>query len=123
DGRIYVQAEVDGRGPFRFAVDTGASGLARADASLVSALGLRIERPAANSDGIRTSAVDTTRFRSLRLGGLARENLHVMTRDYNGTMAPEAAFAGIIARDFFADGLLVIDYPSKTLSFSRALSI
>src|SRR5690606_30108584 len=45
DGRIYVQAEVDGRGPFRFAVDTGASGLGRADSSLVATLGLELDRP------------------------------------------------------------------------------
>ena len=42
DGRIYVQARVNGQGPFRFAVDTGASGLARADAKLVQALGLSL---------------------------------------------------------------------------------
>jgi hypothetical protein len=30
DGRIYVQARVNGREPYRFAVDTGASGIGRA---------------------------------------------------------------------------------------------
>ena len=47
DGRIYVQARADGQGPFRFAVDTGASGMARADSSLVSALGLKPHAQAA----------------------------------------------------------------------------
>ena len=41
DGRIYIQATVNDRGPFKFAVDTGASGLGRADTSLVSILGLK----------------------------------------------------------------------------------
>lgn len=123
DGRIHVQATVDGRGPFRFAVDTGASGLGRADSSLVAALGLATGHPALNSDGVNTAAIDTTTLASLDIGGLVRRDLVVPTRDYNGKAAPEAALSGIVARDFFADGLLVIDYPRKTLSFSRSLGL
>jgi hypothetical protein len=123
DGRIYVQAKVDGRGPFRFAVDTGASGLGRADSSLVSTLGLKIEGATTNSDGMNTAQIDTTTFHSLDVGGLVRNDMAVPTRDYNGRMAPEAAFAGIVARDFFSDGLLAIDYPGKTIAFSRKLAL
>lgn len=123
DGRIYVQARVNGRGPFRFAVDTGASGVARADASLVGALGLGVQGQAKTSDGVQTASVDTTHLDSLELGGLARRDLDVITRDYSSRKSPESAFAGIIAREFFADGLLVIDYPRKTLSFSRTRAL
>jgi hypothetical protein len=123
DGRIYVQANVDGKGPFRFAIDTGASGPGRADSSLVSALGLALGHPEANSDGVNTADIDTTTLGSLDVGGLVRKNLSVPTRDYNGRMAPEARFSGIVGREFFADGLLVIDYPRKTVSFSRKLSL
>lgn len=123
DGRIYVQARVNGRGPFRFAVDTGASGLARADASLVATLGLALQGQASTSDGVQTAKVDTTHLDSLELGGLARRDLDVITRDYSGRKSPDAAFSGIIAREFFSDGLLVIDYPGKTLSFSRTRAL
>ena len=123
DGRIYVQAKVNGRSPFRFAIDTGTSGLGRADTSLVSALGLKIGHPTANSDGVKTTEIDSTMLSSLNVGGLNRENVQVITRDYNSKMAPEAAFAGIVAREFFSDGLLIIDYPKKTISFSRKLSL
>lgn len=123
DGRIYVQAKVNGRGPFKFAVDTGASGLGRADASLVFALGLEIQEPTTNSDGVKTSEADTTHIDSLAVGGLSRQNLSVITRDYNSMMSPASAFSGIVAREFFGDGLLVIDYPRKTLSFSESLSL
>lgn len=121
DGRIYVQASVNDRGPFRFAVDTGASGMARADASLVTSLGLSMHGDTTTSDGVTNATVETTRFDSLELGGLVRRDLEVIARDYNSRNAPEAVFSGIIAREFFSDGLLVIDYPRKTLSFSRAL--
>lgn len=119
DGRIYVQVLVNGRGPFRFAVDTGASGMARADISLVTLLGLSMHGDAITSDGVKSAEVETTRLESLELGSLARHNLDVIARDYNSRNAPDAAFSGIIAREFFSDGLLVIDYPRKTLSFSR----
>lgn len=123
DGRIYVQARVNGHGPFRFAIDTGASGLARADASLVSTLGLAIQGQTSTSDGVRTAKVDTTHLDSLELGNLTRRDIDVITRDYSGRKPPEAAFSGIIAREFFSDGLLVIDYPNKILSFSRTSAL
>jgi len=123
DGRIYVQARVNGRGPFKFAVDTGASGWGRADASLVAALHLKMHKPAMTSDGVRAAKVATVHLDSLELGGLSRKNLDVVTRDYSSRMSPDAAFSGIIGREFFADGLLIIDYPARTLSFSRKLSL
>ncbi len=123
DGRIYVQATVNERGPFRFAVDTGASGMGRADSSLVATLGLAVHDEADNSDGVTTSKADVTRFDSLEVGGLVRRNLEVMTRDYSGNKPPAEKFSGIIGRDFFNDGLLVIDYPNTTLSFSRSLAL
>lgn len=123
DGRIYVQADVNGRGPRRFAVDTGASGAGRADSSLVADLDLKLETPTLNSDGVRTAEADTVGIASLALGSLVRRELRVITRDYNSRMPAEAAFAGIIGRDFFNDGLLVIDYPRKRLSFSRRLHL
>ncbi len=123
DGRIYVEGEVNGRGPFRFAVDTGASGLGRADARLVTALDLEAGRQASNSDGVGTAQAGTVRLDSIGIGRLMREDLEVITRDYNASMAPEAAIDGIIAREFFVDGLLIIDYPRRVLSFSRTLAL
>lgn len=123
DGRIYVEVRVNGQGPFRFAVDTGASGMGRADASLVAALHLPVTGAATTSDAVATASVDTVRLASVELAGLARRDLEVMTRDYSARMAPEAAFAGILGRAFFADGLLVIDYPRRRLTFTRGAGL
>lgn len=123
DGRIYVQARANGRGPFRFAVDTGASGAGRADASLVAALGLQRQGRTDTSDGVQAATVDTVHLDSLELEGLPRKDLEIITRDYSSRMAAGAAFHGILGRGFFADGLLILDYPNKTLSFSRSLSL
>ncbi|MGH8215599.1 MAG: aspartyl protease family protein [Rhodanobacteraceae bacterium] len=123
DGRIYVQARVNGHGPYQFAVDTGASGWGRADVTLVSALHLKTENQTTTSDGVQTARVATVRFDSLELGGLSRKNLTVIARDYDSRMSPDTAFSGIIGREFFGDGLLIINYPERTLSFSRKLAL
>lgn len=123
DGHIYVQARVNDRGPFRFAVDTGASGIGRADTSLVDALSLAPQGQASTSDGVQTAVVDTVRLDSLALGGLVKSGVEVITRDYGSRMPAQARFHGILARDFFADGLLVLDYPRKRLSFSMTVSL
>ncbi|MCB1670060.1 MAG: aspartyl protease family protein [Gammaproteobacteria bacterium] len=122
-GRVYIEAMVNDLGPFTFAVDTGASGLGRADASLVAALNLTTAGVTSTSDGVSTSSVDTVRLASLAVGGLVKDNLEVITRDYSSSVPPEAAIAGIVGRDFFADGLLVIDFPARRLIFTRATGL
>ncbi|KIP87039.1 hypothetical protein SN15_04990 [Stenotrophomonas maltophilia] len=119
DGRIYLQVQVNGRGPFRFAVDTGASGIGRADSRLATALDLPLHGQATTSDGVASASVQTVRIDSLALGAVVRRDVEIITRDYNAHNAPEAAFMGILGRGFFDDGLLVLDYPRRTLSFSR----
>lgn len=119
DGRIYLQVHVNGRGPFRFSVDTGASGIGRADTRLATALDLPLHGQATTSDGVSSARVQTVRIDSLALGAVVRRDVEVITRDYNAHNAPEAAFMGILGRGFFDDGLLVIDYPRRKLSFSR----
>ena len=120
DGRVYVQARANGQGPFRFAVDTGASGTGRLDASLASTLRLPAAAAVKNSDGVQTRTAGTTHLDALALGGLVRHDVDLITRDYASKTAPKARFAGILGRDFFADGLLVIDYPRRTFSFTRS---
>lgn len=118
-GRVYIQARVNGGGPYIFAVDTGASGMGRADASLTRALDLPITSQTETSDGINSATVDMTRLETLEIGGFVRKNLDVITRDYSSKAPPGAAISGIVGREFFADGLLVIDFPGRTLIFSR----
>lgn len=120
DGRIYVTASVNRGGPYRFAVDTGASGMGRADARLVAALGLRASGQVDNSDGVRTTRSDTLRLEALALGGLVRRDVEVITRDYASRLSAAQRFDGILGRDFFGDGLLVIDYPNRLLAFTTA---
>jgi predicted aspartyl protease len=118
-GHIYVKAFVDGKGPYRFVVDTGASGIGRADQRLVAALSLRPVGHEQNSDGINSAPILLVSADSLRLGGLEKRHVTLASRDYNGHLKPgEAPVMGIIGRDFFRDRLLTIDYPARTIRSS-----
>lgn len=115
-GRIYVQAYVNEKGPFRFMVDTGASGIGRADVRLVEEVGLPITGTTTNSDGINTATVNQVGIKSLRIGQLAKNGIEVMSRDYNRNLLSGGQIEyGIIGREFFADYLLTIDYEHKEL--------
>lgn len=119
DGRIYLDVTVNGSGPYVFALDTGASGMGRADATLVDALGLPADGIGETSDGVASAQVDKVRIASVALAGLERRDLSVTARDYRSRMSPEAAFSGILGREFFADGLLAIDFQNQRLAFYR----
>lgn len=123
DGRIHVQVQVNGSGPYRFAIDTGASGMARADARLVRQLALPADASTRHSDGEQTAEADTVRINTLALDGLRRSDVIALTRDYNARQSKDAAFDGILARGFFADGVLIIDYPQRRLQFRRDINL
>lgn len=122
-GRVYIDAAVNGLGPFTFAVDTGASGIGRADASLTNALNLPFASKAETSDGVAVSEVDTVQIESLEVGGLVRTDLELISRDYSGSAPDGAEISGIVGRDFFGDGLLVIDFTNLTLTFTQSTGL
>jgi Aspartyl protease len=118
-GHIYVTAFVNGKGPYRFVFDTGASGMGRADRRLVSELSLRKVGEEQNSDGINVAAIDVVSADSIRLGSVEKRRVRLLSRDYNLHRKPtEAPLMGIIGRDFYRDRLLTIDYPKRTIRFS-----
>src|SRR5262245_27551371 len=74
-GSIYVEAFVEGQGPFRFEVDTGASGAGRVDLRLVEKLHLRVTGTTTNSDLVNTANISTVSLKSLRIGSLQRHDV------------------------------------------------
>lgn len=119
-GHIYVSAFVNGRGPYRFVLDTGASGMGRADTRLVDALSLKRIGQAQNSDGINVAQINIVEASSLRLGSVEQHDVQLASRDYNlHRKSGEAPVMGIIGRDFFKDRLVTIDYPARTIRFTH----
>lgn len=119
NGRIYVSAFVNGKGPYRFGFDTGASGMGRADTRLTTQLSLPKAGEAANSDGVRAVSSDVVSVGSLRIGNVEKRGVELLSRDYNKKLKVGAEpMMGIIGRDFMADRMVVIDYPARIIRFS-----
>ena len=125
NNRIYVPVFVNGNGPYRFAVDTGASGQGRADIRLTVTEALKTVGEAANSDGVKTISTQVVTARSVRLGDLELRDVEFLSRDYNRNLkAGDEPMMGILGREFFRGRLLIIDYPARTLRFpSGALAL
>lgn len=118
-GHIFIEAFVDGGGPYRFGFDTGASGVGRVDAALASDRSLPVVDSQTNSDGVVERRVDVVAVRRLRVGNVEKSNVKLLSRDYNkGRPAGVKPLMGIIGRDFFCDRVITIDYPARIIRFS-----
>jgi hypothetical protein len=115
-----VEVMVNGKGPFLFAIDTGAQGRARVDASLVERLGLQASGQAMGTDGSGRPgrAMAIIRLDSIQLGPLRFEQVDALSRDYN-TSPNMPKIDGILAFGLFADHLLTLDYPARRVRVSR----
>lgn len=115
-----VEVMVNGKGPFLFAIDTGAQGFARADSSLVERLGLKTtgQVRAGDGSGQNTRMLDTVELDSLMVGGIKFEKVRAITRNYNA--APNLPkIDGILGFNLFAEYLLTLDYPAKKVRLAR----
>jgi hypothetical protein len=118
--QIYVKTMVNGKGPYNFLFDTGASGTGRADSRLVAALGLSITGKEVLDDGVNLGSIDVVRIAHLRMGDLEQRNVDLTTRDYNANRREGPLRLGIIGPDFYGDRTLTIDYPRRILLFDAS---
>ncbi len=118
--RPVIEVMVNGKGPFLFLIDTGAAGMARADASLVERLGLSIVGQESSSDaGNKTQAVlNEVKFDTLSIKDLQFRDVTAYSRNYN-TATYLSRIDGILGFDIFADYLLTLDYPNRKVRIER----
>jgi hypothetical protein len=105
-GRAVVLTTLDGKGPYRLAVETGSPEVVLSD-RVISELAL----PAA---GVR-GADSLFRLDSLRIGDLRVDHLAVSR---NAALAG-LGVDGLLGLEAYADLLLTVDYPSARLRLSR----
>lgn len=115
-----VSVMVNGKGPFRFAIDTGAAGALRADSTLVAKLGLRKVGEVRGGDpsGKNTRTMDVVEVQSLEVGGARFEGLTAAVRDYNERRMGDPV-DGILGFALFSDCLLTLDYPGNRVKIGR----
>ena len=115
-----VMAMVNGQGPFRFAIDTGAAGAARLDSSLVARLGLPVSGQVRGGDpsGRNSRVMDVVEVRSLEIGGARFEGMSAAVRNYNERHMGDPV-DGILGFGLFSECLLTLDYPGNRVKIAR----
>jgi len=105
-----ISAMVNGKGPFRFGVDTGASGYLILKAELAATLGLEPVGEARAGDpsgrnpvSVKLYSVDSVSFGGLDYRGVSASEIGI-------TGGPMAELDGIIGIAFFRDILLTLDF-------------
>lgn len=118
--RPAIEVMVNGKGPFLFLIDTGAQGMARADASLVNLLNLPQVGQSTSADASAKNqvTVNKVRLETLSIGDLQFREVTAQSRDYNTTTyLPH--IDGILGFDLFANYLLTLDYLNKRVHLKR----
>lgn len=117
-GRVVVPVQVDGQGPFRFVIDTGASH-SSVSPGLVRKLGLTVSKvPLIDLEGITGSAaVPAVRIGTLRAGSLVIRNIAVPVL----STSMMAGADGILGVAGFTDVTMLVDFERNRVRLAREL--
>jgi hypothetical protein len=110
---VLLEVRVDGKGPYRFALDTGAARGGRIDAKLAKTLGLPVMGRAMTGDGSGKNRQDSeiVQAHTLTLAGASFHDVELLARDFQ--FGPGAAFDGVLGIGLFKELLLTLDYPAR----------
>jgi len=112
-----VEAKVNGKGPFRFALDSGAGGVARISSELAKTLALEEigEVLAGDPSGKNSVRVSIVRVDSIEIGGARFSGIDAST----GDRPRPGATDGVIGLALFNGLTATIDYPNHLLTLTR----
>jgi clan AA aspartic protease (TIGR02281 family) len=120
---ITVDTMVNGKGPFNFAVDTGASHTVISNQA-AEKLGLNNSSPGCCESATRSAqgaggpvAARATTVESVKVGDIEAKNVEVALVDLTSL---SKTWDGIIGYTFMKDYKVVIDYPRQEISFEKA---
>ncbi|HYJ34080.1 MAG TPA: serine hydrolase [Candidatus Binatia bacterium] len=115
-----VSVMLNGQGPFRFAIDTGAAGCARIDAAVARKLGLPVvgEARVGDPSGKNMKSAEIVSIDSLAIGGARFVGLTATAGDLAGHL-PGEAVDGILGFGLFDDCLLTLDFPALRMTLAE----
>jgi hypothetical protein len=115
--RAFVDVMVNGKGPFAFGWDTGASGRAWVTRALVDRLNLPIVDTLVVSDGsgVKGRNADAVRIDTIALGNLSLEHMIAPVLEGDPTRRGGDEIYGILGFDFFREHVVTFDYPQREL--------
>jgi len=119
-GQPVVEVFLNGKGPFRMFLDTGA-GTTVLDQSLAKELGLVSIGQTRLGDPANPQAIlaDVVTLDTLRIGGAAFTGVHAATFDRSAIRPGAGMPRGVVGFPVFHDLLEVIDFPAGTLRLSH----
>lgn len=111
-----VEVRIDGQGPFRFGIDTGAAGGGRVDRKVMERLKLAVvgQAMAGDPSGKNRRSVDIVRIGKLSVGGASFRDVHATAGDYSAL-----GVDGILGVGLFSEHLLTLDYPRRKVRIER----
>jgi hypothetical protein len=114
---LTVEARLDGKGPFRFAVDTGSAGMLRITPAVQTALGLAPigEARVGDPSGKNPMARPIVRVSSVELGGAKFSGIDATVGDALRGNGDD----GVIGLGLFAGLTATLDYPGRQLRLDR----
>jgi hypothetical protein len=120
DNRIFVEVWLDGKGPFKFILDTGADGILSNEAAQVigAKRGAEVEGRGAGESIVKAWQ---TSARETRLGWLTLKDQPFNVFDFSDLRHVFGAqrFDGVVGLSVFSQAVVRIDYERRRLTFTR----
>jgi hypothetical protein len=119
-GQPIVDVMLDGKGPFKFYLDTGAGATVLND-DLAKELGLAILDSTRLGDPANPRAIraDVVRLASIELGGARFEGVRAVSWDRSTLRPGPDSPRGVLGVGVFAEVLLALDYPKGEVRLTR----
>lgn len=117
EGRLaIVEVRVNGQGPYRFGIDTGAAGGARISRSLADKLGLPVvgEAMAGDPSGKSRRAIPIVEIGRLAVGDAVFSKVQGGASDFGAL-----GIDGLLGIGLFSESLLTLDYPHRRVRIER----
>lgn len=116
-GKVTVMASLNGKGPFKFFLDTGAGVGVCLDKKLADELGLKSTGTMPVGDPSNPSAItaDVVTVETITVAGAEFKNVGGLSWDRSHLYSGEDAPRGILGFPLFGDCLMTLDYPKNEI--------
>jgi len=117
-GKPYILVTINGRGPFRFVIDTGTGGDALVTPALANELGLLPAGQTVLSDpsGQGGKKVPVVLIDSLRFAGIEFRGIRAVSHPF---FSEAGTCDGLLGFTLFRDYLLTLDFPNRRVELSK----
>lgn len=120
---IVVEVRINGKGPYKFSLDTGAAGGGRITPKAAEALGLPVvgEVMAGDPSGQNRQSQKVVEAGSLTLGGATFHDVRLSVRELpkRRLEGSDVERDGVLGIGLFQDHLLTLDYPARRVRIEK----